>query len=51
MAAEEYGILRVKSAVVCFRLVLEKLEMAWDMRDNSGCSSDCSSGGLKGRPS
>jgi hypothetical protein len=51
MIAENYEIFRVKSIVTCCRLVREKLEMAWDMRDNSGCCSDCSSGDLKGRPS
>lgn len=51
MTAEECEIFGVKSIVACFRLVLEKLEMAWEVRDNSGCCSDCSSGGLKGHPS
>jgi hypothetical protein len=51
MIAEDYEILRVKSIVACCRLVGEKLEMAWDMRENCGCCSDCYSGDLKGRPS
>jgi len=33
MTAKEYEIFRVKSIVACFRLVLEKLEVAWEMRE------------------